>query len=359
MSIILIDGFDHMDAVDVWTVVGGNTAHASPTVNVRTGTRSMGMGINSLMSLALGPSEQDDGVTMGAAMWCGSNATDGTRAGGLMFMEDVSTGTVVHLNVIMHAPTRSLRIYRGNFAGTVTLLASTDPNLFTLNAWHYVEAQVKIANSGGYCEVRYDGVTVLTYSGDTRDAHAFETGIINRMGIIGNGFSAQTCIFDDVYMLNEQGSAPWNSFLGDTRCYPLYPIGNGFYSQLDGSDGNNTDNYQLVDEVGVPILTDYVGSITAGEKDTYEFEDITDFQSLGTIAAVESRIHAAKTETGTKQMRLVVRRGGADAFGPDHILAQDNFSTHRYIMEQDPHAGPGAWTLGNVDATEFGVEVRS
>lgn len=359
MTMILIDGFDHADYADVWTA----SALALDTGTIRTGTRSgnqVGAGgpLYGEAYYALSASDVDDGVTMGMAFWLASADANsgfflGARSSGMYFSED----STVHLSANFRNDTRAIELWRGP-VGTGTRLGFTDTNIFTFNTWNYLELGAKIADSGGLAEIRLNGVPVLDYAGDTRNAGT--AGTINRMGFTGGGDtgSAQNRRFDDAYLLNEQGSAPYNSFLGDLRMYPRLPNGNGFYSQLLGSDGNSTNNSLLVDEVGAPLSADYVGSATNGEIDTYAFEDMSAVQSIGTIYAVESRIYAAKTETGTKQMRLIVRRSSTDATGPDHILAENSYATYRYIMQLDPHAGPGAWTISNFDATEFGVEVR-
>lgn len=353
MTMILVDGFDHGDGIDVWTSFAADHA----TDIKRTGTRSakqLGAG-GPAVYRALGASEIDDGVTMGIAVYQTAAFAIGGLGGITGCMIVLMENTVVHLSAMFRNDTRAIEIWRGTWNGG-TRLAFTDTNIWTHDTWHYLELKAKIADSGGTAEVRLNGVTVLNFTGDTRNAGT--AGVINRMGFRGNedSGSAQQVRFDDAYLLNEQGSAPWNTFLGDTRCFPLYPNGNGNYSQLLGSDADSTNNYLLVDEVGPPLSADYVGSATDGQKDTYTFEDMP--VSVGTIRAVETRLYAAKTETGAKQMRPLIRRSATDANGADHILAEDSFATYRDIFEQDPHAGPGVWTITNVDGTEFGAEVR-
>lgn len=357
MTMILVDGFDHADFEHVWTA----STFQLQTDIVRTGSRSAlttASNSGAVNYRALAAAEVDDGVTMGAAFYISSSGVGGGFLAGsqgprIFFAEDA----IIHMSANFRSNTRTIELWRGN-AATGTRLAFTDTNIFTFDTWNYLELGVKVADSGGLAEVRLNGVPVIDFAGDTRNAGT--TGIINRMGLMGinDVGSSQQVRYEDVYMLNEQGSAPWNSFLGDTRCYPLYPIGNGFYAMLVGSDADSVDNYLLVDEAGVPVTTDYVGSATDGDIDTYDFQSFAALQNVGTIMAVESRIHAAKTETGTRQARLIVRRSSTDAVGPDHILAENSYATYRYIMELDPHAGPGAWTIPNLDNTEFGVEVR-
>ena len=356
---ILIDGFDHDDAVDVWT---GSTGFNVQTTTKRTGTRAAQQGTAGgptpgIAYRALGPSEIDDGVTMGGAFFLASaDALSGFQGGvvstGLWVGEDF----VIHLTAQFRNDLRSIELWLGSPASG-TRLAFTDPNLFTFDTWHYLELGCKIHDSAGSGEVRLNGATVLSVSGvDTRNGGAL--GVVNKMGFTGGGDvgSAQNKFYDDFYLLNEQGSAPWNTFLQDTRVFPLYPDGNGNYSQLVGSDADSTDNYLLVDEVGTPSSADYVASAVDGEKDSYTFENMP--VSVGTIRAVETRLYAAKSETGTRQMRSLIRRSATDANGADHVLAELAYATYRDIFEQDPHAGPGVWTITNVDGTEFGAEVR-
>lgn len=350
MTMLLVDGFDHADHLDVWTQISSG---GLSTTNPRTGTRSYQPGIETFYRALQVGVDDDDGVTIGSAFY-----QEITNAGpdGTIF-HTLREDTVIHVTAGFYAPTRSIRIYRGQFPGGFgaagTLLAESVINLWTYDTWHYLETKVKIADSGGTVEVRLNGVTVVSYTGDTKNGGT--AGLINRMGI-ETANTGQVRRVDDCYLLNEQGSAPWNTFLGDTRCFPLYPNGNGNYSQLLGSDGNSVNNFQLVDEVGTPSSADYVGSVTPGDKDTYTFEDLP--VSVGTVRAVETRLYAAKTETGTKQMRALIRRSATDANGADHPLAENSYATWRDIFQLDPIAA-AAWTITNVDGSEFGAEVRS
>lgn len=358
MTMILVDGFDHDDFVDVWT----GSAFAVQTTTKRTGTRAaQGSGAGGpavgAAYRALNATEIDDGVTMGGAFYLASGGANsgffsGTRSGGLELGED----SVIHLTAAFRNDLRIVELWKGS-QGLGTRLAFTDTNIFTFDTWHYLELGGKIHDTTGTAEVRLNGVTILSVTAsDTRNGGT--VGTVNKMGFTGggDGASTQNKYFDDFYMLNEQGSAPWNGFLADTRCYPLYPNGNGNYSQLVGSDADSTNNYLLVDEVGTPSSADYVGSATNGDKDTYTFEDMP--VSVGTIRAIETRLYAAKSETGTRQMRPLIRRSATDANGADHVLAENSYATYRDIFQQDPHAGPGVWTITNVDGTEFGAEVR-
>lgn len=351
MTAILFDGFDHADAVDRWTAIG-NTAYV--TSPVRTGTRSLNLDGAGGIYLALSATEEDDVIYTGF----GFNTDQGVDVNLVVLEFSENFGAISHLSLVRRTGIRGWEVRRGagTSASAGTVLISAIPNKWFPQSWHYVEFGAKIHDTTGWVELRQDGVTIGRFDGDTRHTGSVD-GLIDQVHFVQLGGAPNQYWIDDVYILNEQGSVN-NTWLGDTRCFPLYPNGNGTSSTpLSGSDGNSTDNFLLVDEAGSPVTTDYVFSTVDGDQDTYTFQDLP--VTLGTIRGVEVRMHAAKDDTGTKQVRSITRRSSTDSFGPDHVLAAiPLWQTHHDIQELDPHAGPGAWTITNVNATEWGVEVR-
>jgi hypothetical protein len=355
MSVVMFDGFDLVDQVHRYTHI----AHTLSTSPVRTGTHSLelGPGGGGINYLALDAAQEDDVMYCGFGFWSGTQVTGGDVVV-CEFAEGF--GGVPHVSLIRRSGIRGWEI-RGGTPWTTplggSLLVPALPNVWFPNSWHYVEFGAKIHGSTGWVEMRQDGITRMQATGIDTDFGGSDQKI-DRVGwsVLTN---SGNWWLDDVYILNEQGSIPaLTTWLGDTRMYPLYPIGDGFYLMLVGSDADSIDNWMLVDEVGTPITSDYVFSATVGDKDTYEFSDLP--VTVGTVRGIEIRVHASKSNTGTKQFRTIDRRAGADAFQPDHTLAAlPLWQTHHDILEQDPHAGPGDWTIPNINATEWGVEVRS
>lgn len=346
MTAILFDGFDMVDYAHRWTNAGSSGVATSP---VRSGTHSYLMSSNGNLNLALQASEEDD------VMYCGFGWYSNTGIDQLVvatFSENF--GTIPHVCLIRKGLIRGWEVRLTGAVGG-TLLIPSIPNVWFPNSWHYIEFAAKIHATTGWVELRQDGVRIGRFDGDTDNAGSDQK--IDHVDFNMDN-NAGEYYLDDVYILNEQGSVN-NSWLGDTRCFPLYPNGNGGSSTpLSGSDGNTTDNYLLVDEAGTPDSTDYVFSSTNGDQDTYTFQDLS--VTLGTIRGVEVRMHAAKDDTGTKQLRSVTRRSATDSFGADKVLAAvPLYQTHTEMQELDPHAGPGAWTITNVNGTEWGIEVRA
>ena len=233
--------------------------------------------------------------------------------------------------------------------GTVLATLGWSVSLFQ---WYYFELKATINNSGSY-ELRINENTELSASGvDTQSsANAFATGI--SIGQTTGASGAQTVV-DDLYVCDGTGSAPTNDFLGDCRVECLFPNGNGNASNFDGSDGNSTDNYLLTDEATPDDETTYVESPDVGDKDTYTYGNLV--TASGTVYAVAPIPRARKTDAGSKTFVSVARLSGTEADSSAQT-ALDTYIYRQDIRETKP--GGGAWTIADVNSSEFGIKVAS
>ena len=221
-------------------------------------------------------------------------------------------------------------------------------SVISTNTWYYVEMKVVIHQTTGSVEVRLNGVTVINVTGvDTRcGTLTGGTATVDTIHL-GKGYGPTAYQgFDDVYVSDSE-------FLGDIGVHCLLPTGNGFHSELLGSDGNSTDNYALVDEA--PGATaDYVGSSTDNQKDTYIFSNLA--PAAGTVKGVQLSALAMKTDAGSRSIRLLDRYGGVDGASPDVPLSTT--WTYASVIEELSQATFSAWTKDEIDNTEFGVQIR-
>ena len=211
------------------------------------------------------------------------------------------------------------------------------------DTWYYIEFKATINNTTGSFEVRLNGATEISGTGlDLQtSANAYATAVWF-VPSASSPCSTTTC------------TSPTTS-AGRSGSSPLLPGGNGTYSQMVGSDGNSTDNYLLVDEVG-PNTTDYVESATVGDKDSYAMGNLPTVPS--SIIATRAGIYAAASDAGARSLRILTRSGGTDYDnGVDFALT----STYRYytdLRETDPATGV-AWTESGVNAVEIGPKVTA
>jgi hypothetical protein len=345
MALLTIEGYESEALKSNHVNLGSG---GSGTVPGRFG----GLGRSGICWGYLMPSPIATTIVVGAAIRFGSAVT--TRHIVFAVSEGVSSGSVVHFAVTFedggHLSLRRGSTFSNITSGGTGVLTATKTVL--LDVWSYVEMKLTVSDTVGQCIVLVNGVEHINFSGDTQSAG---TGVINTVGI-GGGFGTGTggIASDDVYILDTTGSAPYNDFLGDVKVEATVPVGNGNSSQLVGSDGNSTDNYLLVDEIPASG-TDYVGSSTVGEKDTYNFGNLA--TSSGQVLAVQASALAFKSDAGTANMMMVER--AASGTERDSVSTPLVASPGVWITTGPQAADPDSatWTIASVNSAEFGVKV--
>lgn len=240
----------------------------------------------------------------------------------------------------------ALRVVRGN--GAAVLNSYTVPGGHSAT-WKYVEFKATIHGSTGSYEVRLNGATVMSGTGvvtqHTGNAYA------NRfhVGTYDNNYYDR--YHDDIYLCDDQGTHN-NDFLGDVQIRAYYPNGNGNSSQWDGSDGNQTDNYALVDEAQPNDDTDYVSAGDAGEKDTYTFGNMS--ETNGSILGVLVQPYAKEAVAEGTEIVAVARLSGTEQ-DSDPMAMTIAYAHYQGIFEEKP--GGGQWTITDLNNAEFGVKI--
>ena len=342
--LIFMDGFDHYAFYDdIWTASAGGVA---PEVVGRGGSKGFFQdagGRPRYLARSFGTNYSE--LIMGVAV-------QANGAGFQLFgFED--SGTVQLL--VLGDTGGVVRVYRGQ---QVALLGSTPGATYAVGAYHYWELHAVFANgtSGSFTLYR-DGENVLTVTGiDTS-----QSGNTYANGIFLGDRSANTnynTYYDDVYVFDTVDSgvtgAPNNAPLGDVRVETLYANGNGNSSQLDGSDGNQVDNYLLVDETPYDDDTTYVESADAGEKDTYAYGNLA--TTSGYVYAMQITQRAKKTDVGTRAICSVTRFSGVEEDSADKYLATS------YVCRQDIREADSSGnqlTIASVNGMEVGTKVTT
>jgi hypothetical protein len=240
----------------------------------------------------------------------------------------------------VQATTGKILLVRGD--GTV--LATSTLALVT-GQYYFIEFKHVIANAGGVMEARVNGVVWATFTGDTQNT-ANATADMIVLGSISGQHTEQKC--DDFYVCDGQGAAN-NNYLGDIQVHCMLPDGAGNYTQFTPSAGSN---FQNVDDAAPDDDTTYNSEATEGEADTYTFSDIP--IATGTVHGIQIAIRARKESAGTASMQRRYRRSGTDNDGAS-FNPNTTYGTQLEIVEQDPIAA-GAWTITNLNGSEFGVE---
>lgn len=351
MALRFLDSFDHLATADL--TAKGYTLTGAPTIGSGNGRNSTNALTATTDEIGVFKSVTVSGSTaiVGFAyqVTAGSNGDDNMLCG-------IHTGVISQVQFRTNTGTSTISAFRGGAlsgsSNTGTLLGTTSAAL-TLGSFQYLEFKVLIHGSTGTVEVRKNGVAILTLTGvntansgtawDTIGLHASTAGSV----------ATRTWRIDDLYISDGSGASN-TDFLGDIRVEALLPsTGNGTNTGLTPSTGS--DHGALVDE-STPNTTDYNGSATVGVKDTYNYPALA--SASGTVRGVQYCLYGANSDAGARTICPVVRHSGADydetttSFGTSYGYA-------RVVSEANPGAGPGAWTIADINAAEFGMKIVS
>ena len=119
-----------------------------------------------------------------------------------------------------------------------------------------------------------------------------------------------------------------------------------------GSDGNSVDNYQLVDEYPYNT-TDYVGSLTTGAKDTYDFANLVKTGNVIAVSAPRTprRARRARSSSASCSAEVAVAWWSRRTSRCPPPTCQSRVP----IWTTDGDGSP--WTVARVNASQFGFKV--
>jgi hypothetical protein len=336
MALVFMDGFDAGDFPVKWSAYNGGTA-SSTTTRFGVG-RSMSISNYFWNMKKLLPVPVSN-IFVGWAMYTATGGSTGSDTYMSLWGDD---GSTMHLRLLLNTSS-TLRVARGDG----TTLATSATGTFIAGQWNYIEMSGTIADSGGRCVVRVNGVTVIDFTGDTKNGGTstqFDTIVLGDIG--GNVGPRVVTYFDDLYVCDATGPAPNNTFIGDTRIQTISPNAAGSSTQMTPSTGAN---YAAVDELPYSA-TDYVRA-TPGQLDTYSATDLS--ADTGTIYGLQTCAVVKKTDAGTISAKTAVKSGATTYFGANVAVGTID-QTVTDIRAVDPNTS-AAWTTTAINAIEIGI----
>jgi hypothetical protein len=346
MALLFIDSFDHYATADLNQKY--TNVHSVHTIGAygRFSTNGLRSSGSNVTPTALSRSITGTDVVFAGFALKYTNVADSSGESILSFNED----TTIHVDLRIK-PNGTLSFTRnGTAIGTGTYAVST-------GVYNYIEAKVVIADSpNGSVQLRVNGTTVISDSSlDTKNGG---TGNINRVLL---GFNTNLTVgtntvdFDDYYISDDAGSAPYNTFLGDCRVEVLLPTGAGTTTDWSRGGSDSGSNYGQVDETSTNSDTDYITTDVANEIDTYAMGNLA--TTGGTIYGVQTVLVARKDDAGSRSIAPVLRPASTDRVGTTVSLG-DNYSVNTEMFSLNPEDS-AAWEIADVNGTEFGVKLIS
>lgn len=241
--------------------------------------------------------------------------------------------------------------FRVNAAGTITALCGTTvlgtTTALTVGQYPYLEFKVVIANApDGVVTIRKNGSTLLDVTGIGTQNTASATWDEIQVGPVYTTSTVGEWCFDDLYVLDGTGSAPWNGFLGNCCVDTTWPTEEGAQSEWTPATG--TDNALMVQDVA-PDTDTYVTSEVPA-IDTYVVEDSPQPGKL--MYGVQLALSVKRADAGLFGMSAVVRQAGANRFVvlPTPGL---NYAYQFVLFAANPLTGT-SWTETQFNSAEFG-----
>ncbi len=215
-----------------------------------------------------------------------------------------------------------------------------------LNAWHWVSIKAKMEDPNGTVDIEVDGVNVFSFAGRT-----VQTGTNTADNFLFGADQLQDFIYDDIFITDIAGGAPFNDILSDRRIDSLFPDAVGDSAGFTAVPA--VDNHLNVDDVVPDDDTTYVEAEPSTTKDLYNFASMGFSPSV--IDAVNVVALARNPDAGGTQLQLKVKSGVTEGTGG----AQSPTTAYRYLSELFP-TNPdtaAAWTESEVNGMQAGQEI--
>lgn len=245
-----------------------------------------------------------------------------------------------------------LNFYNGSSSGG-TLLGTTSVN-FAKGRWYFWEIKIVVHDSTGSITMRSDGAEVLSATSKDTKASTVYSGISAiSMSIPSAGPGSSTVMYiDDWYVCDATGGIH-DDFLGD--CMSLTRLAEADTAQADFTCSSGSDHYALVDDSVHDDDSTYVESVTDGQYDILEVEDLP--ANTTEVIAVAVETWCKLEEAGDTMVINMLNSGGTEYEADDGGLGVEPlYYPRRSMWEKDP-ATNAAWLVANADAIKIGYKI--
>ncbi len=337
MAVVFMEGFDNVNETQLVTQKGWSTFQNSAAMQGgRFGGQSGSCG-NSYKGHAL-PGTYTTLYVGFAILWTAINS-DTTIYLQPGAFSPFSNG--IRMQIVTNAGNQVLKMI--NNAGTQ--LGNIGTTIIVANTWYHIQIKLVVHSSAGTIELRLNGSTTPEIVGTSLDTGS--SGIVS----FGWGAQSQGARLDDLWVVDTTGSAPTNTWLGDTRIETIMPTVEGANTAWTANTGTKVS--RVNDSGAFDGDTGFIYSNTLGDRQTFTLSDVGTV--TGTVYAVQTNLIARKDLTAFRSIAPVLRIGSTNYDGTTTTgLAQGYLSYQQLYDRLDP-SGAG-WTVSTVNGMEAGVK---
>jgi hypothetical protein len=230
--------------------------------------------------------------------------------------------------------------------GQVNPLGAPGPTVLAFNTYYYIEVDILIGGAGAgtfACNLE-GGVQFALVAVQTQFSGAAQFSHVQLFGT-KLGFST---FFDDLYVKTTAG------YLGPSRVTLKTPTSDGALTQWTPSPVQA--HFLNVNNIPPDADTTFNSDATAGDIDLYGFSALG--QNPASIFGVQVSLYARKDDAAARSIATMVRSGGANFTGLTQVITTTYLDSYLQVYETDPNTA-AAWTVGGLDAAQFGVKTIS
>jgi RES domain-containing protein len=345
MSLLFFDGFDNAalvqkpewDTSNLWVSRAGRdgSTNGGATFVSSTGSRILVL-----------PSPAATCIFGGAFMLTtsGQYGSQATNSYFVAFRIGVNTHLVVSVDA-------AGRVQLKLSSGSGTVLATATGSPIVLNQWTHLQVKTILHTTAGSCELRINGQTVISYTGQT----ATSSGAVAAIAV-ANMNATNGVPWDDVWVCDAVDATatqgrPNNDFLGDLTVTTLLPTAPGAATGWTPSAG---ENWTTVNEN--PPSTAQGVTAAAGVSGTRDLYDASDLPVTAVgVYALRGGLYASKSDAGTANVKTVLRESGGGITTQTAktlpTAAGGVFGDTVYLKSNS-----SLWTPADVNAVQIGQE---
>lgn len=261
--------------------------------------------------------------------------------------------------------TGQIGLYQGglyNGTGSATPISGSTLSSFTIipNAYGFVEVYGLINPSAGIITIRYNGNTVLTFTGNTRQTANSSVGRVYLGALNSSGGAAIPHRFDDVYILDGTGSAPLNTFLGPGHIITDGPNADSATAGLNTWAATSPQGTDYGNAANIPPNTaQYNSSGTVGQRMSLRFPPFSPAQASQCLI-LNTWYNAELDAAGVRTITPIYRSGTTDQAGaPISLTGTYVYYSQNSILNPATGLNWSQTDLTTVAGCEIGLQVAT
>lgn len=250
------------------------------------------------------------------------------------------------------------RFNQGGFGGNTALSSATSPGTVIANSTNYLEFVVTISSSSGLAQLYMNGSStpLISFSGNTLSTVNAWTNQISYASNAPGGSAAHN--FDDLYLLDTTGAAPYNTRLGNIRIQTDGPVEDSATSGLNKWTATNPEGTDYGNCANIPPNpAQYNYDSTVGDRMSFRYPTL----SAQKVFFLNTWYSVEEDSAGSRAVVPIFRSNSVDQVGPVPVSLPASFTYYNQPSTIDPNTS-ASWASGTVTAAancEIGLEIQS